>query len=293
MYKINFNHLYYFLTIANEGSIVKAAKKLHITQPALSHQLKLLEEDFGKKLFDRKGRKLVLNEHGISVREYANKIFRFSEEMIQSLKSDHSDYIKIVKIGILPWISKQLVFKIVKPLISQPHIQIEFVQYDLEKMLKDLISKDIDIILGDSPFSGRTKALQSHRLNLEPIVCVASANQAKLIKAKGKFPKSLNNTKLLNLTQKSFFSDKIDQYINKHSLSVIRNSQFEDLDLLKAFLLRGKWISFLPKSSVEKELKSKDLINLGELPVLKSSLWAITHKDFSNDSSLAKIIRRG
>ena len=47
MYKINFNHLYYFLTISKEGSIVKASKKLHMTQPALSHQLRLLEEDLG------------------------------------------------------------------------------------------------------------------------------------------------------------------------------------------------------------------------------------------------------
>ena len=284
MYKINFNHLYYFLTIANEGSIVKAAKKLHITQPALSHQLRLLEEDFGKKLFDRKGRKLVLNEHGASVREYANKIFRYSEEMIQSLKSDHTDYIKIVKIGVLPWISKQLVFNIIKPIISTPHIQIEFVQYDLDKMLKDLVSKDIDIILGDSPFSGRTKSLQSHRLNLEPIVCVANSTQSKNLKTKGKFPKNIDNTQLLSLTQKSFFSDKIEQFISKHNLSLNRSSQFEDLDLLKAFLLKGKWISFLPKSSVEMELKQKQLTKLGELPVLKSSLWAITHKDFKKDS---------
>ena len=64
MYRINFNHLYYFLIISKEGSIVKAAKKLNITQPALSHQLRLLEEDLGKKLFDRVGKRLVINSDG-------------------------------------------------------------------------------------------------------------------------------------------------------------------------------------------------------------------------------------
>ncbi len=63
MYKINFNHLYYFLTISKEGSIVKASKKLHMTQPALSHQLKSLEIDLGKKLFDRVGRRLILRAY--------------------------------------------------------------------------------------------------------------------------------------------------------------------------------------------------------------------------------------
>jgi DNA-binding transcriptional LysR family regulator len=51
MYKLNFNHLHYFLTISEEGSIVKAAKKLNMTQPSLSHQLKIVGTRPRKKAF--------------------------------------------------------------------------------------------------------------------------------------------------------------------------------------------------------------------------------------------------
>jgi len=51
--RLNFNQLYYFWTIAQEGSIKKASQKLNLTPPGLSGQLKQLEDFFGKKLFER------------------------------------------------------------------------------------------------------------------------------------------------------------------------------------------------------------------------------------------------
>jgi LysR family transcriptional activator of nhaA len=119
LYKINFNHLYYFLTISKEGSIVKASKKLHLTQPALSHQLKILEQDLGKNLFDRVGRRLIINKDGESVKAYASKIFRHSEEMIQFLKSDDDDFIQIVKVGTVPWLSKDQTYDFLEPLVPE------------------------------------------------------------------------------------------------------------------------------------------------------------------------------
>lgn len=53
-----------FQTVALEGTISKAAFKLGITQPALSTSLLRLEKELGIQLFDRKGRKIALNEYG-------------------------------------------------------------------------------------------------------------------------------------------------------------------------------------------------------------------------------------
>ena len=49
---INYNHLYYFWVVAREGSMVRAAEELLVSQPTISCQIKELEEMFGKKLFD-------------------------------------------------------------------------------------------------------------------------------------------------------------------------------------------------------------------------------------------------
>ena len=60
MRHLNYNHLHYFWTVANEGSIARASELLHITPQTISGQLKLLEEVVGEPLFQRVGRGLAL-----------------------------------------------------------------------------------------------------------------------------------------------------------------------------------------------------------------------------------------
>ena len=57
---LNYHHLYYFWVVAHEGSIAGATRKLHLTQPTISSQLRQLEDSFGEKLFEKSGRGLVL-----------------------------------------------------------------------------------------------------------------------------------------------------------------------------------------------------------------------------------------
>lgn len=286
MYKINFNHLYYFLTISKEGTIVKAAKKLNMTQPALSHQLKLLEQDLGKKLFDRVGRRLVINNDGESVKEYATKIFRQSEDMLQVLKSENVSVIKILKIGTVSWISPEQVYDFIKPLTASPHIKVEVYQRDLETLIKDVANNRLDIILCDSPYSGRSKKLQGHRLTLDPIYCVASPKKFH----KGKFPQSIDGKKVLSYTENSMIADKIDDFLSKNNLNVEVVGTFTDSTLIKTATEMGAGISFLPKSSVQKSIKSKNLIKLGEVQNLKFSFWAITRKDYKKDGLISLTI---
>lgn len=66
--------LRYFLTVAKEENISKAADFLHITQPTLSRQLMELEEELGKKLFIRGNRRIILTEDGMLLRRRAEEI---------------------------------------------------------------------------------------------------------------------------------------------------------------------------------------------------------------------------
>ena len=66
--------LYYFLIVAQEGNITKAANALHITQPTLSRQMALLEEELGTKLFQRGVRPLLLTDEGMLLRRRAEEI---------------------------------------------------------------------------------------------------------------------------------------------------------------------------------------------------------------------------
>ena len=288
MYKINFNHLFYFLTISKEGTIVKASKKLHITQPALSNQLRLLEEDLGKKLFDRVGKRLVINSDGEAVKEYASKIFRHSEEMIQFLKSDTDDFIKIIKVGTVPWLSKDQTYEFLKPLILSNHIRVEVFQKDLESLLKDVQNSSLDIILCDSPYSGRSKKLQGHRLDSDPIFCVSSTKTG----FRGKFPESIIGKKAVSYSEACMMADKIDEFLKNNKIKIRTVGAFTDSSLIRVTVERGGVIGFLPESVVKRSLKNKTLIKLGELPKLKFSLWAITRKDYKRDSLIDSLLKK-
>lgn len=77
---MNFRILNYFLTVAHEKNITKAAEVLHITQPTLSRQLMQLEEDLGTKLFDRSQHKFALTPSGQFLVQRAQEILDMVEK---------------------------------------------------------------------------------------------------------------------------------------------------------------------------------------------------------------------
>ena len=72
--------LRYFLAVAQEENITRAAEQLHIAQPSLSKQMMELEQEFGKKLFIRGKRKIALTEEGILLRKRATEILMLCEK---------------------------------------------------------------------------------------------------------------------------------------------------------------------------------------------------------------------
>lgn len=80
--------LQYFLTIAREENITKAAAILHVTQPTLSRQLMQLENELGAKLFTRSNHNIVLTDAGMLFRRRAQEILSLAEKTMQELNSD-------------------------------------------------------------------------------------------------------------------------------------------------------------------------------------------------------------
>lgn len=72
--------LYYFLTVARERNITNAARTLHITQPTLSRQMALLEEEVGAKLFIRDSRPISLTDEGLLLCRRAEEILELLEK---------------------------------------------------------------------------------------------------------------------------------------------------------------------------------------------------------------------
>ncbi|WP_145149895.1 MULTISPECIES: LysR family transcriptional regulator [Paenibacillus] len=77
----------YFIAIAEEKQITAAARRLHMAQPPLSQQLKLMEEELGVILFERKGRMMELTQAGRSFYDYAVTLTKYMEEAVMEMQS--------------------------------------------------------------------------------------------------------------------------------------------------------------------------------------------------------------
>lgn len=84
---INHAHLRAFNAVATQGSYTRAAESLHVSQPTLSAHVKELEERYGVKLFERRGRGIQLTEFGRSVLDITQRLFRIETEVEELLLS--------------------------------------------------------------------------------------------------------------------------------------------------------------------------------------------------------------
>lgn len=128
--------LRYFLAVAREENITRAAASLHIAQPSLSKQLMELEKELGKTLLVRGKRKITLTEDGVLLRKRAEEITALLDKTKQELSTDTSQFSGKISIGGNPSAS---VLKQAARLRSQyPDISFEFYSSDAIDVLERL-----------------------------------------------------------------------------------------------------------------------------------------------------------
>lgn len=120
--------LEYFLAIAREETISKAAEFLHITQPTLSRQMKDLEDELGKSLFVRGNRKITLTKDGMLLRKRAEEIVSLVEKTEAEMLADDTDLSGDIFIGSGETDSMRLIAKVMHK-IKQDHPHLKFHLY--------------------------------------------------------------------------------------------------------------------------------------------------------------------
>ncbi len=96
---IETRHLYYFLAIAREQNITKAAETLYVTQSTLSKQMMDLEKQLGKQLFIRGNRKLTLTQEGVFLRNRAQEILSLVDSTESALRTEGQELNGDITIG--------------------------------------------------------------------------------------------------------------------------------------------------------------------------------------------------
>lgn len=287
--RLNFNQLYYFWVIAKEGSIKKASKKLRLTASGLSGQLRYLEEFFGKKLFDRKVRRLVLNDVGKMVFNYAAKIFVQSEEMVKAVRQAALKQQTLIRIGVLPSLSKSHIHEFILPLLRDRSVIIKVSEGALDDFFYKLENDNLDIILSDRPALVRKGKIKSFKLRPRKIVAVGGNN---FIGLRKKFPDSLSGQPMIQLTEHSNLRTEIDDYLEKHQIVPQIVGEADDVILLRLAAEKGVCVAILPQNTVNESISSKRIFKLGELKGINSDMWAMVGTKGQAGSILEKTIRK-
>jgi len=152
MQQLNYHHLLYFWTVAQEGSLVGGAKKLNLTPQTISAQLRTLEDTLGEQLFDRSGRQLTMTEIGRLVYDYADDIFTLGRELTDAVKGQPTGRPLRLSIGVADVMPKLVAHRLIEPALHlEEEVQIECLEDKTERLLAQLALHELDVVLSDAP----------------------------------------------------------------------------------------------------------------------------------------------
>ncbi len=166
----------YFLAIVEEGSITKAANRLHLAQPYLSQQLRLLEDELGVKLIKRTTRKFQVTEAGKMLTYRSKQILDLSEKTFKELKDFNEGIKGTLSIGSLTSTIETLLAKKIYDFHKKyPNINFEIQQGNTDEILELLRRSDIEIGIVRGPLN--SDIFESISLPIEPMMAVLNVKQ--------------------------------------------------------------------------------------------------------------------
>ena len=283
---INFNHLYYFYIIAREESLVKSAKKLNVTQPTLSQQLRQFESNIGHKLFSRYGRSLKLNNYGKYLYEHTKDIFYRAEKMLTGFNYQLSINTEVqYSIGISPSISRNYAAKILYPILINSNMGISTCEANTEELINKLFRQEIDFAIAEEPSSFQIKeGLKTYQLKEDSFNFICGNKLAKDISS---IPHDLNNRPYFKYHSKNKIQQNIDSYFYENNIMPNVVGESDDLEIILTATEHDHCFSIVSEIASKKLIKEGRLTKLGKLEGVKTKVCALyvqnTDKEKTHD----------
>ncbi len=273
---LNYHHLRYFWTVARKGGVRKAAEELHVSQPSISAQLRLLEESLGQKLFRRSGRNLVLTETGQLVLNYADEIFSAGRELMNAVKQRPGKHPVRLNIGLTDAFPKLIAWQILRAAFrSDEPVHVVCREGEIGPLVNHLQAHRLDIVLADEPASSSLKAKTfNHRLGDSGLTfCAVPALAAKL---RPNFPQSLNGAPALLPATNMGMRAALETWFDTHEIRPRLVGEFEDSALMEVCSSGGRGFTVVHTVVDRTALKHYNLRVIAKVKECRSEFYAIT-----------------
>jgi len=265
-----------FHTVAKTLSFTKAAKLLHMTQPAVTFQVQQLEEHFNTRLFNRVHHRISLTEAGKNVYEYADKIFTIYARMENRIRDMTNEPLHALTLGTSKMVAEYMLpplLKNIKRLFPNAAIQIQVA--NTNEIVSMVEYNEIDLGVVEAPVTN--KKLVAELWYMDRLVLVVPPGHD----LSGK-----NSVMATDLTAYPYI-------IRREGLGIIRNylksrdldvdnldiaTELDSFEAVKGAIEAGMGISLLPHATLTKELALGLLIAIDPKPALQQSFFLVHQK---------------
>ncbi|GAB2185166.1 LysR substrate-binding domain-containing protein [Roseibium sp. LAB1] len=252
MINITLKQLRYFEALARHGHFGKAAEACAISQPALSMQIKEMEEVLGATLFERGARQIRLTHFGEVAAERARDILRATEELGDLARASRERLVGRLRIGVIPTVAPYLLPSVVGALTkSYPELDIHVRETVTPNLIDELDEGRLDTAIVALPVSEGT--LAETALFSERFVLVRSAREAN---APLPSADSLREMRLLLLEEGHCFRDQALSFCNLQSGPPREVLDASSLSTLVQMVSAGMGVTLIPEMAVPVETRS-------------------------------------
>ena len=280
MRHINYHHLQYFAAVVQEGGLTRAAKRLGVSHPTVSDQVRKLEEQLELKLFARRGRGLRLTDAGEMVYSYAEQIFGVGAALLDAVEGRHSGRTVALRVGVDSVLAKLAVRRILKPVLDRygTALRLRCVEDESEPLIARIRTNRLDVVLSDAPAppsaaSGvRSWPLETAKLSL-------FATPSLRAQLRGEFPKCLDGAPFLLPMPATRKRRELERWMREQGITPVVIGEMEDSGLIKAFGQAGRGVFAMPSSVAEEICEQYGVELLGHARAVDARVFAITLED--------------
>jgi len=237
-------HIQYFIAVANHLSFTRAAAALHVSQPALSQQVRQLEESLGTTLFDRSGRTTRLTDAGEVYLRYAKRAAQELQEAKRAI-DDLGDLSRgSLRVGVTPTFTSYLVGPLVEAFHGRyPNITLVVREIAQEAMEELLLADEVDV--GIAFDNGHHLDLEAQALLVETLALVVGKRHPLATTASIGL-EALNSESLILLSAEFATREQIDSYCRQHNIRPHVQVEANTISALIEVVSRTKLSTLLP-----------------------------------------------
>lgn len=278
-----------FDAVARHLSFSRAARELHLTQPAVSMQVKLLEGQAGLPLFEQAGKKLFLTDAGRELLRYARSMLQLMQEMesvFDEMKGLERGHLNIAVVSTANYFMPQLLAKFIK---AHPRIQVSLSVANRDAVVRQLADNVADLAIMGQPPEGADMLAEPFMQN--PLVVIASPAHP-LARARKIQPKQLARETFLLREQGSGTRGVAERFFAGHKLPLPAHMEMDTNEAIKQSVQAGMGIGIISRHGIELELETKRLVvlDVDRFPIVRH--WYIVQRKDKRPSTAAHEFER-